>query len=108
MKQLIASTEVEFLGFLLKTSFHDEKKYFQKFIDFEVVQFAVNQLMAYLYNEDILNSSNHLHIVKRIFDKEDITSYNCSSELGVCKKTFYRYKQKYLQIFRSYLINYCD
>lgn len=104
MKKIGSTNEEVFLAFLLKEFGKDDKTYLTGIINAEIVQQALVLLLSHFENEDKQNVTNNVDIIKKIFINETVTVNNCSFEVGICKKTFYRYKEKYLQVFKNYLL----
>ncbi len=74
-------------------------------IDKSLVEKAVIQTLNYLKTEDDLNQTNHVEIFKKIFIEHSVNTQNCSSQVGISIRTFYRYKQRYLQVFKFNLLS---
>lgn len=104
MSRLLSLEEEEFLEYLLKSFYRKEKSYVHGMINFDAFKPAVNLFVNYFENEDKLNTSNHSLIIKGLYIDDRITNKNCGPELGISVKTFYRYKQKYLQVFKTCLM----
>lgn len=63
---------------------------------------AVNKTLEFLNTEDKVNTTNHAKIFKVCMVEQKITVHNCTT-IGISRRTFYRYKQRYLKIFGTYL-----
>ncbi len=108
MSRLVSLWEEEFLSVLLKSFYRKDRSGLQNIINFEAFQQAVNLFFIYFKNEDDSNKSNHMYIIERTFANDPITGKNCCAELGISNKTFYRYRQKYLHIFKNFLLQQPD
>jgi len=99
----LTALEERFLEYLIKT-FHKAKSYVKEFIDLSVVERAVNLFISYYMHEDQLRHTNHSDIIKAVFVEDNVTNTNCCSNVGVSPKSLHRYKQKYLLVFRKFLL----
>lgn len=102
MNRLVTPEEEDFLDFLIKTYYRENKSHLNSIFNFNVIQQAMDSFLSYFKNEDKLKQSNHSDIIKTIFI-EDMKNLKCLPKLGISKTTFYRYKQKYLLVFKNYL-----
>lgn len=94
--------EEDFLEYLLR-SYYDKENSIGAFVKFEAIQHAVDSFIQHFANEDKVYITNHSTIIRKMFVDGSATNINCGIELGISSKTYYRYKQKYLSIFKNYL-----
>ena len=66
------------------------------------IQAAINKTLNILDTEDKVNATNNAEIFKVCMVEQKITVHNCAT-IGISRRTFYRYKQRYLKIFGSFL-----
>ncbi len=99
----------DFLECLLKAFFNEDKDCIEKIINFDIVKRVVISFQAYFTIEDEQHNTCHSVIIKKLFaEKVIVNNKDCSSKLGVSLKTFYRYKQRYISVFRDFLMKFID
>lgn len=101
MKNNEFDNEDYILEFLLK-GFFTKNSFPYSMVDFSIIMPAVNSFMAFFQNEDSVNNTNHSDIILKIFANNEITVKNCS-DIGLSISTFYRYKHRYLKMFKHFL-----
>lgn len=71
----------------------------------EAIQASIDKTISFLNVEDHVNNTDHEKIFIAIMVEQKINANN-SSAIGISRRTYYRYKQRYLKIFGAYLQNY--
>ncbi len=71
-------------------------------VNFSIMMPAFNSFIAFFKNEDLVNKTNHAEIILKLFTDE-ITCKNCS-KFGLSISTYYRYKHRYLKMFKHFLL----
>ena len=66
---------------------------------------AVNKTLNFLCIEDRIHTTNHEEIFRATMIEQTISANNCSA-VGISRRTFYRYKKRYIKIFGAYLQQY--
>ena len=103
MKKTELNEEEHLLEFLLKNYYRPNED-FPDIIVFKKIEPAVESFIDFFKNEDSINNTNHIEIIKKIFVDNEISNKNCT-DIGLSISSFYRYKRRYLQTFKIFLSN---
>ena len=96
----------EFLMSVLRFYYHDEETN-NWAISKATIKAAIDKTLSFLVVEDRVNSTTHAEIFKVTMIEQKISVHNCTT-IGISRRTFYRYKKRYLEVFKTYLLQYID
>ncbi len=84
-------------------SYFDNNDSLRIVVNCNAIEPAVKDFMNHFYSYDLKHKTNHTTIIEQMFITKELNRDTCD-KLGYCKRTFYRYRKYYLQIFNMYLL----
>ncbi len=91
-----------FLELVLRAYFDKNNDSLRTIINFDVIEPAVKDFIAYFHSYDSEHSTDHISTIKQMFITKELNRQTCD-KLGFSKRTFYRHRKHYLHTFELYL-----
>ncbi len=92
-----------FLELILTSYFDKNNGSLRTVINFDIIGPAVKNFITHFHSYDLAHKTTHILLIEKMFITKELKSETCE-KLGYCKRTFYRYRNQYLQTFELYLL----
>ena len=90
------------LELILTTYFDKNDKNLKHIVNIDTVEAVIKDFLDYFRSYDNEHNTSHIATIEQMFVTRQLNRYTCEN-LGYSKRTFYRYRKKYLQIFEAFL-----